>query len=42
MVDAEEFIRRVEVEEKWGDSTRKYCIHRQTYPGYKALLETIR
>lgn len=42
VLDVEGFIARCEAEEKWGPSTQKYCLHRHTYPGYRALLERLR
>ncbi len=41
VVDTASFIAHCEAEEKWGSSSRKYCFHRQDYPGYKALLKGI-
>ncbi len=42
VVDVEGFIARCEGEEKWGSTSRKYCFHRSTYPGVRALLESVR
>lgn len=39
VLDAEGFIARCEAEKKWGQTSRKYCIHRQSYPGFRELLE---
>jgi uncharacterized protein len=41
VVDMEGFIARIEGEEKWGSTSRKYCFHRRSYPGYGALLDTV-
>lgn len=41
VADVEGFIARLRDEEKWGDTSRKYCIHRRSYPGYRALLGRI-
>jgi len=42
VLDVEGFIARCEAEEKWGDTSRKYCIHRPSYPGYETLVEAAR
>jgi len=39
--DTEAFLARCEAEQKWGDTSRKYCFHRPSYPGYRALLNMI-
>ena len=40
VVDTEAFLAHCEAEEKWSGSSRKYCLHRQSYPGYHALLKS--
>ncbi len=41
VIDAEGFVARIEREEKWGDATRKYCLHRHSYPGFEAVLQKL-
>lgn len=38
ILDADGFVARCEAGHKWGDTARKYCFHRDAYPGYRALL----
>ncbi len=38
IVDVTAFIAHCNAEEKWGRSSRKYCIHSDSYPGYQTLL----
>lgn len=42
VLDVSGFLTRCEREEKWGEAARKYCIRRDGYPGYRALLETMK
>lgn len=39
ILDAAGFVDRCEAEQKWGEASRKYCFHRDDYPGYRALLQ---
>ena len=41
VLNVDAFIQRCSNEEKWGDSARKYCFHKHSYPGYKALLANL-
>lgn len=41
VVDVEQFLARCSREEKWGPSSRKYCLHHTGYPGYRKLLTQI-
>lgn len=41
VVDAADFLTRCAREEKWGTSARKYCLHRESYPGYQVLLKRL-
>ena len=36
--DATTLLRRCRNDERWGNSSKKYCIHREDYPGFEALL----
>jgi len=42
VLDAEGFVARCQREEKWGDASRKYCLHRDAYAGYEAVLHKLR
>lgn len=35
------FMELIQKQERWGPSTKKYCIQQNTYPGYTSLLEKI-
>jgi len=35
------FMDLIQKQERWGPSTKKYCIQQNTYPGYTSLLEKI-
>lgn len=39
--DSALFMERIEKNEKWGDSTEKYCIQAQQYPGFTNLLKKL-
>jgi len=42
ILDATGFIAHCEREEKWGGTARKYCLHRDDYPGFRTLLNGLR
>jgi len=39
--DSNRFIENCKKDQKWGETARKYCLTKQNYPGYKALIERI-
>ena len=39
--DSNLFMELIQKQERWGPSTKKYCIQQNTYPGYTSLLEKI-
>lgn len=41
VVDAVGFRQRCEAGEKWRETSRKYAIHRSSYPGYRELLSAL-
>lgn len=42
VIDAQQFLARCGRGEKWGPTSRKYCLHRGDYPGYRTLLTQLR
>lgn len=36
--DTVTFLQRCRNNERWGDASKKYCIHREDYPGFESLL----
>ncbi len=36
--DTATFLKRCRNDERWGDASKKYCIHREDYPGFESLL----
>lgn len=42
VTDTPAFLARCEAEQRWGNTSQKYCFHRRSYPGYRALLASIR
>ena len=36
--DATTFLQRCRNDERWGNTSKKYCIHRDNYPGFEYLL----